>query len=49
MLKIGFIQYENKQWQAARETLEKVTTSYPNSTVASLAEKRLEQMRQENR
>jgi tol-pal system protein YbgF len=47
MLKIGFIQYENKQWQQARETLEKVIASYPDTTVSSLAQKRLERMRQE--
>ena len=47
MLKIGFIQYENKQWQQARETLGKVIASYPDTTVSSLAQKRLERMRQE--
>jgi tol-pal system protein YbgF len=47
LLKIGFIQYENKQWQQARETLTKVSNSYPGTTVASLAQKRLDRLRQE--
>ena len=47
LLKIGFIRYENKQWQQARASLQRVTTDYPNTTVANLAAKRLERMRQE--
>ncbi|MEW5058373.1 MAG: tol-pal system protein YbgF [Cycloclasticus sp.] len=47
LLKIGFIHYENKQWQQARASLQRVTTDYPSTTVASLAAKRLERMRQE--
>jgi len=47
LLKIGFIQYENKQWQQARKSLQQVTVNYPGTTVASLATKRLERMKQE--
>lgn len=47
LLKIGFIQYENKQWKQSRETLTKVSTSYPGTTVAGLAQKRLDRLRQE--
>jgi len=46
LLKIGFIQYERKQWKQSKETLTKVSTSYPGTTVASLAQKRLEKLRQ---
>jgi len=47
LLKVGFIQYENKQWKQARQTLEAVVKTHPSTTVASLANKRLERMRQE--
>lgn len=47
LLKIGFIQYEIKQWEQSRKTLIKVTTSYPGTTVAGLAQKRLDRLRQE--
>jgi TolA-binding protein len=47
LLKIGFIQYEDKQWKQSRETLTKVVRSYPGTTVASLAQKRLDRLRQE--
>jgi len=49
LLKIGFIQYEGKQWKQARATLEKVSASYPGTTIAQLADQRLEKMRQEKR
>ena len=49
LLKIGFIQYENKQWQQARKSLQQVTANYPGTTVASLAAKRLDRMKQEKR
>jgi len=47
LLKIGFIQYESKQWKQSKETLTKVSTSYPGTTVAGLAQKRLDKLRQE--
>lgn len=47
MLKIGFIQYENKQWKEARQTLQNVVSAFPGTTVSGLAQKRLDRMRQE--
>lgn len=47
MLKIGFIQHENKQSKQAQETLTNVVKSYPGTTVARLAEQRLEKIRLE--
>ena len=47
MLKIGFIQHENKQVKQAQQTLTNVVKSYPGTTVARLAEQRLEKMRLE--
>ncbi len=44
MLKIGYIQFDQKAYDQARETLEKVIKSYPNSTEARLARSRLERM-----
>ncbi|PCI20716.1 MAG: tol-pal system protein YbgF [Piscirickettsiaceae bacterium] len=49
LLKIGFIQYENKQWKAARNSLITVSKKYHGSTAARLAEQRLDRMRQEKR
>ncbi|ORU90462.1 MAG: hypothetical protein A6F71_05720 [Cycloclasticus sp. symbiont of Poecilosclerida sp. M] len=48
LLKVGYIQYEKAQWVQARQTLTKVQFNYPGTTVASLAEQRLERMSQEN-
>jgi len=47
MLKIGFIQHENKKVKQAQQTLTNVVKSYPGTTVARLAEQRLEKMRLE--
>lgn len=47
LLKRGFIFYEKKQWQQARDNLTKVLTDYPNTTVAGLAKQRLDRMLQE--
>jgi len=44
-LKIAFIQYEQKEWVKARETLEMITNKYAATTAARLAHKRLERMR----
>ncbi len=38
ILKIGYIQYENKQLPEARETLQKLIRKYPASSAARLAE-----------
>ena len=47
LLKTGYIQYEQKEWVRARETLQGLVDNYPASTVARLAQKRLERMRAE--
>ncbi len=44
LLKIGYIQYEKKQWGAARKTLGGLVNRYPNSTASQLAKKRLDKM-----
>ncbi len=43
-LKIGFTQYELGQFEESRVTLTRLRAQYPNSTVASLAYKRLERL-----
>lgn len=47
LLKTGYIYYEQKEWARARETLQGLVDNYPASTVARLAQKRLERMRAE--
>lgn len=49
MLKIGYVHYELEQWERAREMLTRVTEQAPGTTVARLAEQRLQRMRQEGR
>jgi tol-pal system protein YbgF len=49
MLKIGYVHYELKQWDQARETLTEVAERVPGTTIARLAEQRLQRMRQEGR
>lgn len=44
LLKLGYIEYEQKNWTKAREYLTRVTTEFPDSTAAHLATKRLFQM-----
>jgi tol-pal system protein YbgF len=44
LLKLGYIEYEQKNWSKAREYLTRVTTEFPDSTAAHLATKRLFQM-----
>ncbi|MCP1674094.1 tol-pal system protein YbgF [Natronocella acetinitrilica] len=48
-LKIGFIHYERQQWDRARQTLEQVRDEHAGTTVATLAEDRLRQMRDAGR
>ncbi|MFC1602228.1 tol-pal system protein YbgF [Pseudomonadota bacterium] len=45
LLKIAFIQYEQKEWAKARETLEMIIKQHATTTAARLARKRLERMR----
>ncbi|MEN8260184.1 MAG: tol-pal system protein YbgF, partial [Pseudomonadota bacterium] len=49
MLKIGYIEYEQGHWEEARRALSDIIKDYPDSTAASLAEKRLVRMNQERR
>ena len=49
MLKLGFTYYELGQWDAARKRLSDVVSRYPNTTVAKLADNRLQKMRMEGR
>ncbi len=44
LLKVGYSQLELKQTAAAKATLTKVTTKYPGSRVASLAQERLQRL-----
>ena len=49
LLKLGFTYYELGQWDAARKSLNDVVSRYPNTTVAKLADNRLQKMRMEGR
>ncbi|MCC5856709.1 MAG: tol-pal system protein YbgF [Ectothiorhodospiraceae bacterium] len=49
LLKKGYIHYERGQWQQARTALEEARDRYPGTTVATLAENRLQRMREEGR
>ena len=44
MLRIGYIQYDQKAYDQAKVSLEQVIKTYPNSTEARLARSRLEQI-----
>lgn len=46
LLKLGFIELDNQNIPKARDYLTRVTTSYPGTTAAHLAEKKLAQMAQ---
>ncbi len=46
-LKLGFTYYELEQWARARAVLDEVTRQHPNTTVARLAESRLQRMDRE--
>jgi tol-pal system protein YbgF len=48
MLKMGYIQYDQKAFDQARASLEKVISDYPTSTEARLAKSRLERIKQES-
>ena len=49
LLKIGYVHYELGQWDQARDTLTTVAERVPGTTIARLAEQRLQRMRQEGR
>lgn len=44
MLKVGYCDYELKQWQAAKDVLSQLTTNYPDTPAAHLAQQRLDKM-----
>ena len=46
-LKMGYIQYELKDWAKAREMLDRVVKDYPGSTSARLAQERLDRLQRE--
>lgn len=46
-LKLGFTYYELEQWDRARAVLDEVIRQHPNTTVARLAESRLQRMDRE--
>ncbi len=47
LLKIGFCNYELKQWDAARAALQRVAREFPDTTAARLASQRLDRLTQE--
>jgi tol-pal system protein YbgF len=49
MLKIGYIQGEQKEWGKARSTLEELVRKFPGSTEARLANGRLERLARDGR
>ncbi|MDB6085687.1 MAG: hypothetical protein JWN43_3568, partial [Gammaproteobacteria bacterium] len=44
LLKIGYCDYELKQYSEARDALSQVTTKFPDSASGRLAQQRLEKM-----
>ncbi len=46
-LKIGYTQYELEQYDEARVTLTRLRSQFPNSTVAGLAQERIERLERE--
>ncbi|GBE46401.1 tol-pal system protein YbgF [bacterium BMS3Bbin11] len=44
MLKVGYIHFENEQWEQARRALNAVVIRYPGSRVAVSAKMRLDKM-----
>ncbi|MBK8285691.1 MAG: tol-pal system protein YbgF [Ahniella sp.] len=49
MLKVGYCHYELREWTEAERQLNDVMTRYPNTTVARLAQSRLNALRLEGR
>ena len=48
LLKVGYCNYELRQWDAARTALEQVSRQFPDTTAARLATQRLERMARES-
>jgi tol-pal system protein YbgF len=49
LLKVGYSQYELKQWDQAEATLNQVVQTYPDTTVSRLAQGRLRALKMETR
>ena len=47
LLKIGYIQYERRQFAEARQTLNNLKSTWPDSPAARLADNRLRRMQEE--
>ena len=47
LLKMGYCNYELQRWDAARSSLARVQTDYPETTAARLAGQRLQRMGEE--
>ena len=47
LLKVGYCNYELKQWDAARAALRRVSRDFPDTTAARLAVQRLERLAEE--
>jgi TolA-binding protein len=44
LLKVGYCDYELKQWQAAKDVLSRVTATYPDTPAGHLAQQRLDKL-----
>jgi tol-pal system protein YbgF len=44
LLKVGYCDYELKQWQAAKDVLSRVTANYPDTPAGHLAQQRLDKL-----
>ena len=49
LLKVGYCQYELKQWDQAETTLNQVVSKYPGTQEANLAQGRLRALKMERR
>lgn len=47
LLKLGYVEYNKGQWKRSQQLLKQVTTQFPGSTSAQLAQARLEKMHYE--
>jgi TolA-binding protein len=47
LLKIGYCNYELKQYDASREALSAVVATYPETTAARLASQRIDRIKSE--
>jgi tol-pal system protein YbgF len=47
LLKMGYCNYELERWEDARDALQRVSSEFPDTTAARLADQRLDRMREE--